>query len=447
MSQNPLQVKVQAFADMQILQNASLSIHVLDLDQNKTVAYYDENRSLSPASSVKVITTAVALDQLGTTFRYKTNLAHSGNIENGVLKGNLYLIGQGDPSLGSDQIQGGLNFEGLFNKLIQETKKSGINSIEGQVVVDASYFDDNSTPANYPWIDLGNYYASGVWGVNINENFYHLYFKQTPSKNGSPKVLHTIPKIPALSFQNQLKNGAANSGDNAYIFGSPYSNQKFIRGSIPLGNDQFKIKGSIPDPPLLTANTLHQKLIENGIQISQNPKVIYTPEAAKKTILYVHNSPSMLELCIRTNKKSVNVYGEALLKTLGKINHGKGSYKAGISFIKDYFDSIEIDSKGFYLKDGSGLSLNNGVTSKQFTKLLYHVYCNKDLYPIFKNTLVEMEDGIFLKSGSMERVRSYTGYMNTNQEKPLAFSIIVNNYDGPSTPLVKAMKSLIRSLK
>ncbi len=446
MSQNTLQEKVAAFADMQILKNASLSIHVHDLDNNRSLAAFDENRSLSPASSIKLITTAIALDKLGKDFTYETKLAYNGNINAGTLDGDIVLIGSGDPSLGSDQMEDNLNYNQFFKSLVQKIKAQGIQNITGNIIVDASYFNDDATPSNYPWIDLGNYYASGAWALNIHENLYYLYFQQTPSLNDGPSVLNTYPKIDGLHFVNNLKNGSANSGDNAYIYGSPYGNKKYIRGSIPLGSGEFKIKGAIPNPPLHAAQKLMQSLKNEKIQINGQAKVSYKKSAASINVFYTHSSPNLLALCTRTNKKSVNVFAEAILKTLGKIYKNEGSFSKGTDFIAEYCKSVGIDTDGFYLKDGSGLSLNNGITAKQFTGILYHVFCNKNLYPLFKKSLVELEPGIQVKSGSMERVRSYTGYAQKKNGSTLAFSIIVNNYEGKSGPLLKAMKSLMKDM-
>ena len=447
MSQQSLQQKVQAFADMQILKNASISIHVLDLDKQHTLAEFDKSRSLCPASSIKAITTAIALDKLGEDFKYQSSLAYSGNIQNGTLQGDLVLIGSGDPSLGSDQMTDALNYDDFFKTCIQEIKSEGIQNITGNIIIDASYFDRDASPGNYAYMDLGNYYASGVWAMNIHENLYHLYFKQSPAKDGRAKVINTFPAIENLSFVNELKNGSANSGDNAYIYGAPYTFKKHLRGSLPLGTGEFKIKGSIPNPPLHVAQKLLAELNEANISVNGEAKVQY--EKYSQTLNNIHQffSPSLLEICRRTNKKSVNVYAEALIKTLGKKFKGEGSYEKGTAFIKEYFSEIGIDTKGFYLKDGSGLSLNNGLSAEHFTRLLYHIFCNKNLFPLYKNTLVEMEPGIYTKSGSMERVRSYTGYTVNKSGGTIAYSIIVNNYEGKSSPLIKAMKDLIMSLK
>ncbi len=457
MGQSILQKKVNAFTKVTNLASANISIDVKDLNSNKSLASFQSNKSLSPASSVKLFTTAIALDKLGEDYTFDTELRYSGMIEAGTLNGNLYIIGSGDPSLGSDQMDAGLRINALLEKMLQAIKAVGINKVNGHIVSDVSCFDSAVIPPSWPWIDLGNYYACGAHGLNLHENLYYLFFDQSPKIGATPDCCGTDPDIPNLTFINELETAGPNSGDNAYIYGAPYTYTKFIRGTIPAGNGSFKIKGSIPDPPLLMAQLLKKELEKSDIQISGSARTSFA-KSPKGNSLFIHESPGLQDIVNRTNLKSVNLYAEILLKTLGKEFKQDGSFNQGLEFINEYLKNNGCDTKGLFLMDGSGLSPNTGVSASHFTQLLKVVFDKKKLYNNFKKSLpVSGQSGsmkrllintpaagnLFVKSGSMERVRSYTGFASTQSGKTLGFSIIVNNYEGSSRPLIKEIEKLM----
>ncbi len=143
-------------------------------------------------------------------------------------------------------------------------KQAGISKIEGNIVGDASIFDSQLIPDTWIWEDMGNYYGSGACGLNINENFYKLYFK--PNAVGKlATVLRTEPEIPEITFSNEMETGSASSGDQGYIFGAPFTYNRTLRGSIPAGRSEFAIKGALPNPPLQCASWLKNALEKVGI--------------------------------------------------------------------------------------------------------------------------------------------------------------------------------------
>jgi len=456
-AQSSLQSKISAFTKANNLKSANISIDVRDLTTNQSLAAYQADKSLSPASSVKLFITAIALDKLGKDFKYKTELRHDGTAEKGKLNGNLYIVGSGDPTLGSDQLPSGLHLNQLLEKFCISLQEKEMTSINGNIIADASCFDSAVIPPTWPWIDLGNYYACGTHGLNVHENFYYLTIDQTPKISARPDCCGTDPNIPELNFNNELLTAAPNSGDNAYIYGAPYTFTRFIRGTIPAGNGTFIIKGSIPDPPLLMAQLLKKSLGQYYLSATGNAQTTFL-KSQKTYPIMTHESPSLLEIVRRTNLKSVNLYAEALLKTLGKEFKYEGSFKKGLEYVAEYLKQKGCNTDGLFLMDGSGLSPNNGVSASHFTQLLKIIFDNKSLYDNFKSTLpISGQTGtmkhllknspatgkLYVKSGSMERVRSYTGFASTQSGKTVGFSIIVNNYQGSARPLVKEIEKLM----
>jgi D-alanyl-D-alanine carboxypeptidase/D-alanyl-D-alanine-endopeptidase (penicillin-binding protein 4) len=450
-----VQASVDALVHHASMKNASISIHIQDLNTNNVVAQHDQNKSLIPASSLKLITTGVALERLGLNFKYETKLVSANN--------NIYILGSGDPTLGAPKSYHTDNTKTLFLKLADATAKAGIRNISGGVIAVSDAFDTAPVGDSWPWYDLGNYYAGGVWGLNIRENYYDLFLDQNSSTGKAPQCCGTDPEIKGLEFVNELTSGASNSGDMAYIYGAPYGYKKFIRGSIPSGNGTFTIKGSVPEPPLLAAQLLQEALLERNITTGLAPSYTFTmPNLSGAVELMNHYSPSLLDIIAETNRESINLYAEALLKTIGQMHKGKpGSFETGIQTIYDHLKAKNIDTDGLYMVDGSGMSPRNGISSKHFTEFLNYIFQQPDFYQDYKETLAvigrkgtlkylmrnePIAGHLFGKSGSMERVRSYTGYVETQSGKTIAFSIIINNFAGKSRPAIRMIEDIFADI-
>ena len=446
-----VQSAIDALLKIPALKHASVSIHFQDMKTRETVGQHQKDLSLIPASSLKIITTGVALEKLGKDFTYQTKLYSSA--------GNIYIQGSGDPTLGSPQSDYTVNTEAIIDKFVSAIAEDGIQHLSGGVLGISDVFDTSVVGDSWPWYDLGNYYAGGVWGLNIRENYYDLFLDQNPKPGTAPQCCGTDPEIPGLQFINELTSGSISSGDNAYIYGAPYSYQKFIRGTIPAGSSTFKIKGSIPEPPLLTAQLLHKALVMKNIAVTQAAAYTFkSHNLSEAKLLATHNSPSLLSIITDTNRESINLYAEALLKSLGLQEKGKpGTTENGLEVIYDHFKNYSINTDGFYMVDGSGMSPRNGISSKHFTGFLQSMFQSLDLYQDFKSSLAvigrqgtlqymmqqsPIAGHLFGKSGSMKRVRSYTGYIETMSGKTIAFSIIINNYAGKSRPVVKAIETI-----
>ncbi len=439
------------------LKNGQLGVHILNLETGENLVDVNAHQSFIPASITKIITTATALEILGKDYRFETKLGYSGSISNGVLNGNLYLIGGGDPTFGADLLEGSDGLDVVLDKLLNAVKKVGISQINGAVIADVSSYGTQVIPDSWQWNDLGNYYASGAWGLNFHENLYYLFFQQKNKLSGVAPINKIEPSIPNMKVTSEVIFDKAGTGDNAYIFGAPYSNQRIVRGTIPVGSQLFKIKGSIPNPPLFAVQRLDRKLKANGISISKEVDVMHS-NSSKPTIIYTHSSPPLLAMAKAANHKSVNLYCEAMVLELGKQKGGKTSYQKGLEVIQEYWTSKGINMDGFFMRDGSGLSPRTNITSHHFTKILQQIYQDKSMYSTFKNTLAiggqtgtlkrmfkgtSAQGKVWGKSGSMERIRSYAGYINSESGQPLAFCVIANNFSGSSGDMRKLMEAFL----
>jgi D-alanyl-D-alanine carboxypeptidase/D-alanyl-D-alanine-endopeptidase (penicillin-binding protein 4) len=444
------------------LKAGSLGAYAIEVNSGQVIAQNNAQKIHIPASTLKAVTTATTLQILGADYQFKTELQYDGRIDNGVLRGNLYIKGFGDPTLGSDQMEEAANLETLMQEWVAAIQKAGIQRIEGKVIGDGSYFQGNLAGRNWQWADLGNYYASGVWGLNMHENFYYLSFQQQSQLGITPKVAKVRPEVPNLYFINELQSAGKNTGDNAYIYGGPYNYTRLIRGTIPVGSGLFTIKGSLPDPPFLAAHTLLYALEKAGIQTARESSTdVEEKLSTSRTTFHTHYSPTLTEIAKRANYKSVNIYCESMLRAIGAKNNAKNSLVGGIEATKAFWESKGVDVKGWFLEDGSGLSARNGITPEQLAKILQVIAQDENAFSTFYNTLpvggqsgtikylfkgTRAQGNIRAKSGSIGRVRAYAGYAKNRSGELIAFAFLANNYTGGSGAVRKQLERLMVSL-
>jgi len=360
-------------SQMTNLKHGQWSVYVINTENNQVILDIHGEKSLAPASNLKLLTSAVALSLLGENRTFKSYLEYSGSINNsGILSGNLYIRGEGDPTLGSSEMNGVLSLSDLMDRWLNAIQTEGIKNINGDIIADDSYLDYMPLPGDWFWEDMGNYYAAGTSGLCINENMYRLYFKPANMVGENAAVIRTEPEVPDLVFFNHMKTGPVGSGDKGFIYGAPWQYLHQLEGTIPAGVKEFSIKGALPDPAKFAAHSLYNKLISNKIAISGNIftlREINRDDKSRK-LFHVTESPPLKEIIYRLNKKSVNIYTEQLLKILGKEFKGEGSLQKGISVYKDWLEEHNIYTDGLFIHDGSGLSRANGTPTRFFAEML-----------------------------------------------------------------------------
>lgn len=404
--------------------SSNLSFYVSDESGNQ-VYDYQGNKGLSTASTQKIFTAAAALEILGKNYTYKTASAYSGTISNGNLNGNLFISSNGDPTLGSWRYEG-YKPENFRQKLMESIKKSGIKKISGDLIVDDSYFDHQTVPGGWPWDDLGNYYGAGVWGINWRENQFDINMSGTEFKSFS------YP-LEGVKWLNDLKAGG--NSDQSLIFTAPHSDVALINGTLP--SKLVTVSGATPNPPLQLGMEVKQWLKESGIDFSgkvvtnaqleiQGKKSLEFP---KQNLILTYESPTLDKIVYWFLRKSINMYGETLVKTLGKEKKGNSSFKTGVAFLKEFWKGKGINPAMINFADGSGLSPQNYVSAKAEVQAL--LYAKKQpWFEVYYDGFPTQDNGLKMKSGTMRDTKSYAGYHTSKDGKKYVFSIIINNYQG-----------------
>ena len=320
------------------LKHASVGIQVTDLNTGKTIVSHDPQKSLTPASITKVITSATALELLGSEYRYVTQVTLDESDPTRIL-----VLVSGDPTLGSDVF--GDNTTAFFINITDALKKELQPDQEYSIYVVDNLFGYDGISPEWTWIDIGNYYASGSYGISIFDNTYKLFFN-TSAKIAPPRILRTEPDMKKIRFSNFLTLNTTGS-DNGYIYGIPFSYERTVKGNIPAGKAEFSIKGDIPDPGLFLGETLADYLIRSGIKISKvetartdylekNP-VRYKPGK----IVHTQTSRPMKDIVQEVNVKSNNHYAEHLLRIIGRTQNAdiySDALQAGIDYVKKFWE-------------------------------------------------------------------------------------------------------------
>ncbi|MDR4507944.1 MAG: D-alanyl-D-alanine carboxypeptidase/D-alanyl-D-alanine-endopeptidase [Candidatus Brocadiaceae bacterium] len=460
-----IQDVVCGYQSLAALRHAQWGVYAEYADTGDTIVSLNDDKSLAPASVLKVITTGSSLVSLGKNFRFKTALYYDGEIsEKGVLQGNIYVVGGGDPTLGSDQVPGSLALDELMKVWVDAVKKKGILRINGKLVADATLFDEKTIPDFWYWGDVGNYYGAGTSALCIHDNLYYLSFKPGKHVGDRARVLRMRPTIAGLEFNNSMRTGKVGSGDQGYIYCAPGQYLATLRGSIPAGSNEFTIKGSMPDPPLFTVQYLTEILKESGIPVSsQAGRQIHSQKYHDEKLLHMTYSPILSHIVEITNKRSMNLYAEQLLKMVAFQETGEGNTKNGVTVIKKLLGSFGIESDGFTIYDGSGLSRSNMATAKVVAQFLSAMHKQK-LFDVFYRSFSIAGDpettgsvrnfGIGtpvalnarMKTGYMTGVRSHSGYIRTRSGRLVAFSLLCNNFSTSLREINKIHKDVLVQL-
>lgn len=412
--------------------SANMSFYVADGEGNY-IYEYQGNKGLSTASTQKIFSAIAALELLGKDYQYATKIYISGSVDRGILRGDVVLVSEGDPTLGSWRYTG-YKPEDFKSKLITAIKNQGINNIEGNLIIDDSYFDFQNIPGGWPWNDIGNYYGAGVWGVNWRENQFDIHINGGNSIGTFTSVKGFSYPLKQVNWVNETKSAGRETGDRSIIYTAPHSGVAHINGTLPMGKTTT-VSGSTPNPPLQLGVEIMQWFKENGINF--NGKVITASQeliekgsfsASKGKEILVYHSPTMDKIVYWFMRKSVNLYGETIIKTLGKVKNNDSSYSSGIKVLKDFWKGKGIQPSMINFADGSGLSPQNYVSARAEVQALLWAR-KQSWFPVFEESL-PLYNGMKMKSGTIKDAKAYTGYHTSKTGQKFVFAVIVNNYAG-----------------
>lgn len=413
---------------------ATTSLCVLDANTGKVIFANNENVGLATASTLKTITSATAFYTLGKDFRYETKLSYTGNITaDGILKGDIIITGSGDPTLGSWRYEQSKE-NNILNQWVAAIKAAGIKKIEGSVISDDSTFGTSTIPTGWIWQDIGNYYGAGSGSICWRENQFDIQLKAGASVGEPAEIVKTIPQTPYIQLVNELKTGASGTGDNAYGFLAPYSNIGYLRGTWGMGIKKTGISLALPDAAFDAAYRLQDTLKRLSIECGKNASSTRLLALEHKQIgneqkpLLSIFSPTLSQIVYWFNKKSINLYGEQLLKTIAYQQGKEASTKNGARAAIDFWTGKGIDKNALNMIDGSGLSPGNRITTMAMASILFQAQ-KEEWFSDYLNSFPTY-NGMSIKSGNINDVTAYAGYYTDKNGNKYVAVININNYSG-----------------
>ena len=440
-----LKIAFRKFETDEQLKYASTSFTVLDANNGGLIFGAQENAGLAPASTLKTITSATAFALLGENFTFNTEFFYTGNIQNGVLNGDIIIRGSGDPTLGSERWPQTQKNQ-LLNQIITALKAKGINQIKGKIIGDDAIWDSQSLPLGWIWQDIGNYYGAGSSALCWGEN--QLDLKLIPSNTVGKSVIlaNENPIYPFLNILNKLKTGAIGSGDQVYAYSAPYTNQIYLRGTYAI-NLEKKVGLSLPDPALAMAYDVDDFLHKNEIKTEgfTTSRIVNRSENFELHPLFSIPSPPLKEIIYWFNQKSINIYGEQLLRVLGAKFGKSDAISDGVKTIQNFWKDKGIATETINISDGSGLAPSDRVTSTTLAKVL--LYAQKQNWYSSYLESIPLHNNLKMKSGTIGDVLAYAGYANVDGHQAVCFSLIVNNYNGSTSSIRQKMFTLLNQLK
>ena len=440
------------FVNSPAFYNANLSVLIKNIGTGEELAEYRSKYNLIPASVTKVVSTASALEILSDTFRFRTKLEYDGEIKNGVLRGNLYITGGGDPTLASNQSQKKCT---LFATFLNAVKKKGIKKIEGNIVGDASLYAEEGSPGIWLVEDIGSAYSPTPSALSFYDNLL-TFTMQTD--NSAAKVSHVSPNCKL--FQPQLDIEVAKGNVYSKWAKSDYSWTPTVKGRLA-PNSKHGIRMEIPEPALFVADSMLSTLQKAGITVTGNittQRVLRSTEPRKTLATY--KSETLGEICKPTNYKSINLYAENIFSQVGLKRERPSTKAASATTIALFWKKKGLSSSSIFQMDGSGLSMKNAINSAFLVEVLSYMH-NKSKYgKVFYESLpvagvsgtvkylmggTPLAGKVHAKSGSMERVQNYCGYIQEGN-RWYAFSIMVNNFSGPRSTVKMEISRLLNGV-
>ena len=457
-----LQNAAESMMGFSKLQNSVFSFYVKDMSTGTVYADLNGDMSIPSASTMKLVTTATAFQLLGSAYHFKTKVMYSGNIDSmGTLHGDVYIIGGGDPTLGSKYFTKYGEERDFLYQWADSLYNLGIRKIEGRVIADGSLYNYDGIPSGWVWGDIGNYYGAGPAGLTIFDNLCIFHFKTGENEGDSTELTCITPHIPGIRVRNYVTS-ANSSKDNAYVYGAPWSYDWFVRGSIPKQKEDFKVKASMPDPEMVAALEFDYALEQTGIDVMYASQTMRELKANEQYVqpelkeILTHNSPYLSTIINVTNEQSINLFAEHILCQISVERSGYGSTYNGAQICTNYWGD-KIGASALNMTDGSGLSRSNSISAKFFVDMLTYMSKSSNAERFKGSLAVAGKSGtmsgmckgttavgrVYGKSGTMTRVKSYAGYVDSKSGKKLAYAMIINNYNCSNTQIRKYFENLM----
>jgi serine-type D-Ala-D-Ala carboxypeptidase/endopeptidase (penicillin-binding protein 4) len=487
----PLAPRINAVVSSPDLSRAFWGIQVVSLNTGEVLYTQNADKLFIPASNTKLFTTAAALALIGPNYRFRTTVESSANIDaNGRLNGNLVLVGRGDPNLSGRMLPYNLHTERsdfpvkVLEDLADDLVRKGLKAIDGDVVADDSYFaferyGEGWTQDDLVWAD-----GAPVSALTINDNV--LFVNIAPAdRAGERAVVNITPFADYYTIDNRIITTPAGTGRKIFINREPGSMVLTLWGNMPVGDPGANEALAVEDPASFGAKLFRSLLEKRGVVIAGRTETHHTELASLSTlsvtalasshgggdtqslqqprqpvVLSSYESRPLSDDIRVINKVSQNLHAEIMLRLLGHEKGNAGTVEGGLEVLRGFLTTAGVSKEEYVFYDGSGLSRQNLVTPHAVVTLLQHA-AKQPWGTLFSETLpIAGMDGsladrfhntpaqglVLAKTGSLDHVKSLSGYATTTTGDRIAFSIFVNNFGLPARQAQDAIDRIVEAI-
>lgn len=434
-------------------------VSVRSLATHEPLVEVNAHRLLTPASTMKTLTLAVTADQLGWDYTFETRVVLTGTIANGVLDGDLVVLGSGDPSFDDWDGAGAAVFASWATRL----KELGVTAVGGRIIGNDDVFTDEGYGSGWMWDDMAEDYSAPASGLQFNQGTAQIVI--TPGAVGEPATLALTPSHTRFPMLNRTLTTAAGGATRLAHKALPLTPGAIVSGTIAADATRQLRNVAIGNPTLYFANALRSGLIANGIDVLGGAvdidDLVDAPAVDPSTATLVHRSAPLPALANTLMQLSQNLYAETFLRTLGRERGEGGTGEAGIDVVRRTLAAWGIPSSEVVMADGSGLSRYDLVTPAAVVSVLEHVYADERLRGPFIASLpvagqpgmlarrmkgTAAEGRVQAKTGSFSNARSLAGFVRSADDEPLVFDIMTNNYGVPSAQVDRVSDAIVAAL-
>jgi D-alanyl-D-alanine carboxypeptidase/D-alanyl-D-alanine-endopeptidase (penicillin-binding protein 4) len=445
------------FADANFA-SAHWGVEIVSLDRGDMLYERNPGRLYMPASNNKVVTTAAAMARLGPDFRYETRVLTDGKIAEGVLRGNLIVVGSGDPSQAA-RFWSGDPFH-VLAEWAGKLKGLGVIAIDGDLAGDDSAFQEQGLGTGWEWDDLAYGYAAPASALQFNENLATVEISPGKAER-EPAILSVSPICDYFSITANVTTGAAGSEAQIDFERGETGETLVITGSIPAGSKPLRQEVAARYPTKYFLHALKQSLANAGIDVSRcGTRSSSGAGQTAASTLWTHASPRLAEIIKPLLKVSQNLYAETLARTMGNVLRKQGTFAQGKSVVEEALTNMAVPKGTYSYADGSGLSRLNLVSADMMVRILKYMSRQK-YFPEFYDSLpiagvdgtiagrmkgTKAENNVHAKTGSIAYVRALSGYVRTADGEMIVFSMLANHFLAPSRNAEYVMDSALEVL-
>ncbi len=400
----PVKVGVEVDPLLAGVDLAGMSVGYCVLDERGEVMWQKQaHTAFIPASALKTLTTATALEMLGPQFVFQTELRGAKPV-NGVIEGDVWIIGGGDPMLSTDDLQ----------QLAAQIAKLGVKTIRGRVRGDGSLFGSGLYNNFWNWGDIGNGYGSGVGGLNVDHNRWTVRFQPGTRVGEAARLLN---RLEGVELVNEVITGPPGSGDGVNLYGGERAKTLFLRGSVPLQPKPFEVRGALPDPVGTAVRVLTEALREAGVVIEGKES-----SAGPAThVLLKHESPPLIEIVRSIHATSDNHESECVFRMLG-VKGGRDAEEV----LRAHWKARGLTFSALRMEDGCGLARADYVTPHDLARVQF-LAGQGPAGREYRESLL-FNDEVRWKGGAMSGVRTWTGWIRLPEGGERAFALMVNHF-------------------